>query len=324
MTGAEREQPELDPLKREAIAWVQRLTSGAATAADANALVRWRSVSPAHAAAFLEASRLWRDLEPAGSNVRQRKQRMVMPSRRMFLGGGLAASVAIGAYSAIRPPLGLWPSLTELAADYRTSTGEQRNLALSDHVSIRMNTRTSLAREAAAGGGDRIKLITGEASFFTAQPGYTLSVAVGDSEIAASDATFDVRYLPDDAGVSVCATCLKGELRVQRGPDIAMVKARQQLRYDSDGAAQIKTIDPEVVSAWHQGVLIFRFTPLVDVVAEINRYRAGRIVITNAAIGRVPVSGRFRIDRMDDVLAQIKSSFGAKSRALPGGIVLLS
>ena len=57
-------------LHRQAVAWLRRLTSGEATVADAAELRRWRSQSPAHAAAFAAARRLWKDLGPAGRSVR--------------------------------------------------------------------------------------------------------------------------------------------------------------------------------------------------------------------------------------------------------------
>ena len=335
MAAGDHDDLELDPLRKEAVGWVRRLTSGAATMADADELRQWRDKSPEHAAAFAAASLLWRDLGKAGETLRRRDtgsrlqdnaaRRIGPMSRRAFVGGGLvAASVAAGVYVAARPPLELWPSLTELSADYRTGAGEQRNVAVSDNVSIRLNTRTSIARQSSDEGGERLKLIAGEASFATARQGRTLIVEAADSEMTATAARFDVRYLQHDDGASVCATCLRGELRVARGGDRATVMAGQQLRYDAQGEMQVRSVDIDVMSAWHDGVLIFRATPLSEVVTEVNRYRAGRIIVTSAALGRAPVSGRFRISRLDDILTQIEQAFGARMRALPGGIVLLS
>ncbi len=229
-----------------------------------------------------------------------------------------------GAYAVVRPPLDLWPSLAEMTADYRTGTGEQRDLALSDESSIRMNTRTSIARQPPQAGIDKVKLIAGEASFSTTRQGHSFLVLAADSEITASEARFDVSYLSDGDGATVCATCLQGELKVHRAGETSVVNFGQQLRYDRSGARQIRTIDPEVAAAWHQGVLIFRFTPLADVVVEVNRYRPGRIVVMNTQIGRIPVSGRFHITRLDVILTQFEQAFGARVRSLPGGVVLLS
>ena len=69
--------------------------------------------------------------------------------------------------------------------------------------------------------------------------------------------------------------------------------------------------------------LVFRSTPLADAVAEINRYRSGRIFVTNAALGRRLFNARFPIANVDGVVAQIQQVFGASVTTLPGGIVLL-
>ncbi len=51
---------DLGPVLREALAWVIRLHSGAATSDDAEVLAQWRAKSPEHDAAFRDAVRLWR------------------------------------------------------------------------------------------------------------------------------------------------------------------------------------------------------------------------------------------------------------------------
>ena len=64
--------------------------------------------------------------------------------------------------------------------------------------------------------------------------------------------------------------------------------------------------------------------PLAEVIAEINRYRPGRIVVWNADLGRRPINARFRVSNVDDILALAQRAFGAKVTTLPGGLVLLS
>ncbi|GKQ51845.1 FecR family protein [Bradyrhizobium sp. Ce-3] len=328
MSAMDRDDMGLDPLKREAVGWVRHLTSGQATTADGEALRRWCAQSAEHGAAFAAASRLWRDLAPAGRNVRaammtEQPSRALRPfNRRALLGGGLAAAASAAAvYGLARPPLGLWPAWSELAADYRTGTGEQRQVALPGDVSIQMNVQTSIALRPADPGVARLELLSGEAAFATS--GRSFGVYAADRWILADQAQFDVRYVSAGGERPVCVTCLKGELRVQRGAQATALKESQQLRYDARGET-LAAADIEAASAWQRGFLLFRFTPLSDVVEEINRYRPGRIFIVNAAIAGLPVSGRFRIDRMDEVLTQLKQAFDARVRLLPGGIVLLS
>ncbi len=327
---------EIDPLEREAIAWMRRLTSGQMTVAEGEALKSWCRQSAAHSAALSAANRLWKDLEPAGHGWRRRAAaatlragaQSVSPavSRRLLLGGGFAAAAAASAaYVVVRPPLGLWPSWMELRADYRTGTGEQRDVLLSADVSVRMNTQTSIALRPADNDTERVELIDGEASFSKrAGAGRSLAVLAADRWITANEGKFDIRHLRGQAAPSVCVTCLQGALNIARDGEAATLTSGQQLRYDNDGLAHANAIDPDIASAWQRGVLIFRFTPLAEVVEEINRYRPGRIVVVNSAIASVPVSGRFRIDALDEVLSQFRQGFGAKIRSLPGGLVLLS
>jgi transmembrane sensor len=323
----------IDPLEREAIGWIRRVTSGQMTAAEGEALKLWRSRSPAHAAALSAANRLWKDLEPAGRDWRRHATAGVLrasaqpPSplmnRRALLGSGLAVAAAAAAYVGARPPLGLWPSWMELRADYRTGTGEQREVSLSADVSVRMNTQTSIAVRPADNDTERVELIGGEASF-SKRAGRSFAVLAADQWITANEARFDVRHLHGRIASAVRVTCLQGTLNIARGSEATTLTSGQQLRYDSGGVAGVEAADPDIATAWYRGVLIFRFTPLSDVVEEINRYRPGRIVVVNSEISRIPVSGRFRIDALDEVLSQFKQGFGAKIRLLPGGLVLLS
>jgi transmembrane sensor len=69
----------LDPLTRDALAWVARLKSGEATVAEAEQLVDWRNKSPEHERAFRNAVRCWHALgtaladPPPSKPIRRRK-----------------------------------------------------------------------------------------------------------------------------------------------------------------------------------------------------------------------------------------------------------
>jgi transmembrane sensor len=313
-----------EALEREAHGWVTRLVSGEATAADARLLKEWRRQSPVHDQAFAAATRRWKNFGLVGRALSQqgRAPEWSPPgpvlSRRAALSGMGAIAAGAAAYAIVKPPLGLWPSLVELSADYRTATGEQRQVGVSDDVSVRLNTQTSISILSEEAGTDLVKLISGEAAFAATSP-RPLVVLAGDGRMVAGRARFDVR----NVGSSVCVTCFDGEVRVEQGSQAAVVGSRQQLRYDVGGLKAAVAIDPVEAAAWQAGVLIFRFTPLSDVIAEINRYRRGRVILMNAALGTSPVNGRFRIQRIDEVLAWIEQAFGATARSLPGGVVLI-
>ncbi|MCC8967765.1 FecR domain-containing protein [Bradyrhizobium sp. Pear76] len=328
MIDSDQHHDELSGLEREAHAWIRRLTSGEARAADAAALQRWCSQSPAHAAAFSEASRFWKAFGPAGQNLLddERKTsrrsraggRTPIMTRRAVVGGALAAATA--GIMVVHPPLDLWPSLLELRADYRTGVGEQRELAVVDGVAVQMNTRTSISL-GSGGASGAVELIAGEASFKVAdRRAETFSVTAAGGTTTSTGAQFDVRV----DGSSACVTCLANEAHVEHRTQQVVLKSRQRVTYDDSGFGEVVAIDPSVAAAWQQGLIICNMMPLADLIQELNRYRFGRIVLLNGEFGRNPVNGRFRIDRPDEALVQIERAFGIHARTLPGGLVLLS
>lgn len=325
----DRQDISSDPVSRQAHAWVRRLATGEATVADAQALKRWCETSPQHAAAFAKAQKLWKDFDPAGRELLQREktsewvreaktERFV--SRRAFLGGALTATAAAATVAAIHPPLGLWTPASEWGADYRTGTGEQKRVSVSDHVWVALNTQTSIALQN-AGSQRGIRLIAGEAEIeHNALDGKPFAVEAGDGRIRPrGSARFDVRAGKGE----VCVTCLAGEVEVEQGGRRQTLRQNQRVFYGERGLRSPIGVDPSIVSAWREGAVVFRHTPLSEAVAEINRYRPGRVVLLDKRLGANLVSGRFSIRDMDQVIAQIREAFDVRVTSLPGNVVLL-
>jgi transmembrane sensor len=320
---------EPDPLLREAISWVVRLHSGEATSEDADTIQQWRSQSPEHEQAFRDAVKLWRSLGDAvrtlgspaqvPSAIRKPAGR-VLTRRRALIGGALAASAA--GYLVVRPPFGIWPSLQELSADYRTSKGEQRNVVLSDNVSLKLNTQTSIAVRSSRTEPE-IELISGEAAVVTRRDGKApLVMVAGQGRIHAVRATFNARCL--DGGV-VAVSCLDGAVDVELNGQTARVPSDREISYSpSTGLGVSRSVNPAEATAWQDGLLIVRDRPLVNVIDEVNRYRSGKIIVMNPQLGNRMITGTFRLDELDGFVSQVRGLFGANARSLPGGIVLLT
>jgi transmembrane sensor len=330
MTKPDHRLEGIDPLQGEALARVRHLGSGQATREEIEDTKQWGRRTADHEAALAQASLLWDRLGPAGRNLLQRRGETALPgwnpiqsqrgvSRRAMLGGALAAFAA--GYALLRPPLGAWPSLSNLLADYRTTAGEQRKLTIGGGVTVTLNTQTSLNVWPQGGETDRIEVLTGEVAVATDAASETKVIVVaGDGEARARRARFNVRR----GGKTTCVACLMGEVDVVRGGRMLTLGAAQQVVYASDGLGPPSPSDPVRVSAWQDGLLIFHYTPLFDVVAELNRYRPGKIFVLNSELGNRVVNGRFRIDNVDGVMTTLQDIFGAKMTRLPGGIVLLS
>jgi len=324
--------PDLTPadraaLRTEALDWLRRLHSGEATPADAEALERWQARSPAHARAFADAALFWGVLgEAAGKAEHDRVVAMPAPrpdrqlARRGFLVGSAALAASAAGVLVVRPPLALWPSVAELAADYRTGTGERRQIEIENVAAVELNTRTSLDLRPPRDGDPRIELITGEAAVSTrGGADRELVVIAGNGRAASRDASFNIRK--DGAAVSV--SCTAGTVAVTCADRTVAIRVGQQVAYDARGAGEVTAIDPEAITAWKRGLLMFRRAPLSRVIDEVNRYRSGRVILVDAALGQRQIVANFRLDRIEEVVDFMSKAMGIRVRSLPGGVVLV-
>ncbi|AOK56626.1 iron dicitrate transport regulator FecR [Burkholderia stagnalis] len=330
MTKAQAE-PAHDPLD-EASAWLLRLRSGEAAPDDADAFARWCADRP-QAAHLLRDT--WGALRTAAAELAQeertaaawanvaKRERTIRTGRRAFVGFAVAAGAS---WLTLRPPMALWPSLADLAADYRTGTGEQRQVALAANVTVELNTQTRVDVLPASVAARGVEVVAGEAEIDAAAPSggaaalRPVVVVAGGGRMQATVARFNVRR----TGAQVCVTCLSGTVALAHPRGARTLRADDQVIYDDRGVRPVSRVDPGAVSAWRRGMLVFNGVPLADVVDEINRYRRGKVVLRSAALGANRIQAQFPIARLDDVIDMVGRLYGAHVTHLPGNIVLLS
>ena len=210
-------------------------------------------------------------------------------------------------------------NVVELSADYRTGKGEQRRIVLTDDISLALNTQTSIVVRSTPQEA-RIELISGEATIATNRTSSNpLVVDATDGRMVVARARFNA--LCEEGVVRV--TCIEGEVDVEWRKQAVRLQPRQQVSYSPEGLGVSVSVDPTAATAWQERLLIFRDRPLAEVIDEVNRYRPGRIIVTNSELARRLVNGTFHLDRLDDVVAQVRQLFGARVTSLPGGVVLL-
>jgi transmembrane sensor len=332
MTKADLESAKL--AREEACAWLLHLRSDHSDGSDAAAFRQWSDDHPAAADLLRDT---WGSLRVAAAEVAQEEQakarapaantnrsKNLRTGRRAFVGFALAAGVS---WLAVSPPLGLWPSLADLASDYRTGTGEQRRVVLSDRIAVEMNTQTSLELLKQQDGVHGVKLVAGEAEFDAMAPDATrtrplipVAVMAGNGRIGANVGRFNVRRTQD----TVCVTCLTGALTLDHPEGRFTLQAGDQVIYDDRKVRPVARIDTENVTAWRRGLLVFNNVPLSDVVEEINRYRPGKIIIRNTSLGANRVQAQFPITRLDDAVNMLCRLYDGHITRLPGRIELMT
>lgn len=319
-------RPPPDAVYEQARQWLASLNSGRVTPAQAKALSQWRAQSPAHEQAWCDTLATWKTLQPALKTMLNSEDgvqtiawaasesRKLQRHRRQLI-SGTGVTILGGLALALFPPLGLWPSLIEYQADFRTAKGEQRTIQPVQGLTVQMNTATRLSWK------DQttlsVELLAGEAEVQTV---VAMQIQAGQASIQLNQAKINIRWLNDQA---VCVSCLQGYSHVQLGQGYEL-QAGQQLIYDQYGLRSQQAVDIQQVSAWRQGMLSFNDVPLSTVVAEINRYRPGRLVLRNQQLANIPVRMLVSAHKPDLAVHMLTELYQLELINLPGGIVLLS
>lgn len=305
-----------DGLLVEAADWLVCLTSGQATEDDVARLANWRTTSPAHEAAFREVAGV-----RSYAVVASKTKKPAIVSRRTMLAGGTSAALAAVMIGVARPPLGLWPSFAELTADRRTAVGERFAFEPVAGVKVEMNSRTALSLIGyRADGNQGISLVTGEAFITASQRDRPFRVETGRLRASTQGGQFNVQIL----GGGVRVACVAGEVNCGGGDQPILLRANEQVTIASNGSTQRAAIEGRKATAWRQGLLIFEGAPLAEVVDQINLYRSGRIVLTNASLGTLPVNAVFHTNRIEDAVPQIEQLLNLRARPIAGGVILMS
>jgi transmembrane sensor len=337
-----RHPDDINSIESAAAEWVIRL-KGVVPAQGANAeFDRWRRRSPLHAQAFLTAHKTWKDLAilqihpgPLAADLARLSGRrqptdapaFVAPRARL---SGLRASLGALCLAGLTGFSIFWygSPITLLAADYRSALGEQRMVQLSDGSRVELGSKSAITLHF-DGRERRVELLEGAAYFIVAPMGDAEKrpfVVEGASGTATALGTeFSVERLADAVEVTVT----QHDVRVEyAAPDHAasqvVVSAGQSVRYAPDmGLAAVTERNVEQATAWRRGRLVFNEVALSDVVAELNRYRRGRIVISDSELAKKKVSGLFRTDDLDNALATITRELGLRQVSAPPFLTII-
>jgi transmembrane sensor len=288
---------------RQAVQWWLQLNSGDAQAGQQDGLKRWRAASPEHEAA-------WQRIETMGSQMAG----IPMPLARAALAApgsarrrravqALAVLLVSGAGSAAVVRSQAWRGWT---ADQVAAVGEQRRLPLPDGGSVVLNTGSALNLR--YGAAVRVlELVRGEILVQTAPDSqhrpFIVQTAMGAVQALGTRFTVRERGAVIEVGVlqgAVQLTPLQSPHAPQR------IESGEQGLLTALQAARSGALDASA-SAWAEGMLVASRMRLEDFLAELGRYRRGRLGC-DPAVADLRVSGAYPLADTDRVLAALTSS----------------
>jgi transmembrane sensor len=329
-----------EAIEATAAAWVIRLCGDPLSPEERRALDRWLAEHPDHRMAFDDARSTWVDLGrlrnapgslagdivPPPSRAAGLRRAPGRSRPRVWAQAGALAAVLLAV------SLGftwLGDPVTMLVADHRTAPAEIRTVALPDGSSVDLAPASAIAlrfdeRER------RIELLAGVA-FVTAAPttqseGRPFVVQAANGVARALGTQFMVDRMPD--AVRVMVTRHRVEVastsEAAKAAEAVVLSPGQSVRYDRrTGLGPVQATNPDHATAWRRGRLVFDRVSLAEVVAELNRYRRGRIIVADATLGDRTVSGVFETAELDEALASIAREIGVRTVSVPPFITLL-
>lgn len=308
--------------REEALAWFVRLNSGDATDDDRSRFDTWLHAGEANRAAYNRLKVIWSDLDHV-PDPRIRRVRPAMLSRRAALAGatGIAASAALIAGTGAT-----FDGLEDiLSGDYRTGTGERETITTPDGSTIELDAGTVISLEFDAE-IRRLRLLCGRAVFTVApDTERPFEVTCGGGTVRALGTVFAVHKRRIDTAVAVKESAVTVSLGSPRTTiESAQVAEGLRVTYGTSGMGPVVSAADGAETAWQRGRLIFRDRPLGDVIADLNRYRPGRIAIWDDELLNLRVDGVFEVEKPDAALNAIIGTLPARAVRLTPYLVVLA
>lgn len=295
-------RPDISPqVAEQAVNWLIEMQGGQLDSGRQQAWQLWLNSHSDHQRAWAHIQRvnqrlhgLSSPLAHAAINAPKSGSRRQALKLLLLLGAG-----SVAAWSA-RDRLELAP----LMADYRSSIGERRKVALADGSPLQLNTDTAL--DVRFDSGQRlVRLLEGEILMTVASDPRPLRLLTAEGSLRAvgSGARFDLRQLNGRTQLAVFAGSIELSPNERVGTDL-MVKAAQQVSFSRSGWEPVRPVDA-ASGAWADGMLVAAHMRLEDFLAELGRYRRGRLNC-DPRVADLLISGSYPLNDSERILDMLE------------------
>ncbi len=304
---------------QQAARWHARLHAADCTDQDRIAFEQWRRGDDAHARAFLVAERTSRQVtELALADPRLRAlarlarqttatddadsaepamAARIRKSSSWKIPAALAASVAIAVFLFRFVPDAIRSE--EPAVAFESPADSMRNVTLADGSAVQLDVGSRILVDLR---DDRrlVTLVAGRAVFEVAHDrSRPFSVTAAQSRTTALGTRFQVQLDATD----VVVTLAQGSVAIDNDSNgkssvtqswHEQLQPGEQLRLDTLTAQRTRAVvDPGAVTSWTRGRHLFRSTPLLEAIDEVNRYARKKVRLGDPSLADLQVGGNF-------------------------------
>jgi len=286
---------------KQAVEWFVRLQSEHCLAQDRLDFEIWLEKNDSHRAAYAEAEKVWVGMDnlkwlpvPGLAEARSAKPRK--PA---------AASLAIVLLTTALLT-GTWLEYSAETLNYATRLGERRRIELADNSHIDLNTDSRISVKISLL-QRKVVLTQGEALFDVKHNVLRpFTVQAGDLRVRDVGTRFNIRKQNKGATVSVLA----GEVELSNGQGVinkALTAGKQQVYRETSVLGLLETVQAETLTAWVNGQLVFKHTPLHEVTAELERYHPVHFTFADPQLAQKTLSGTFNTDDLGPFLHALET-----------------
>ncbi|WMD20334.1 FecR family protein [Achromobacter seleniivolatilans] len=316
-----------DSPRDQAVYWFSRECLGTLDEQTRMQRDSWLAADPENERQYRSVQASWRvaDSVPEDELRAILTQSEAQPARlgRRKFAVGLTAACALMLTAGVFGPR-LWAPEAQFTLVVSTEKGERNRYALPDGSLLELNTSTQ-ARVALYPDRREVELLSGEI-LFTVSPdaGRPFIVQAGSSQVRVTGTRFNVRRDGSEVALaveegSVAFSAGSWWNRITRHLTAGFVLRHAQ----GEPLAVPHQENVSAITAWQRGRLVFRDTPLSQVVAELNRYLRNPLRIDDKKLALLRVAGTLPIDEPESVL-QVLPQIAPVIVLYPadGGIVL--
>ena len=272
-------------------------------------LAEWLAAAASNRQAFERAERGWQafaaaerheilDAMRAHALSPRRRARSVWPrvaaiaaALVVIIGGGLVLRPAL---QGITPPPSSPGQGAVVEVRYVSARGEVKQITLPDGSNMTLDADSEVSGRFAPHGRS-VELKRGRGFFAVAHDtSRPFAVVAGGRRVVAVGTRFDV----DLAAGALTVTLLDGRVTVAStgatSTPITLTPG-QQLNI-RDGSVTVRSLGSGTASSdsWRRGLITFDDQPLAEAAAVMNRYGADQVLIDDARVGAIRISGQFR------------------------------
>jgi len=343
-----------EQIQEQACLWISRMDRGLSPN-EQKELVIWCNQNVSHHSTLLEMASYWDDVSVLNELSGLFPLEKVKKPNNKFVAIALAASVALvslfSTNALIKQSfLPFFPSIHEQNLTQtqllKTPVGEQNSFTMSDGTHIQLNTN-SIVEIAYTPEFRQLTLVQGEARFDVAKDkSRPFMVTSGEKSFTALGTIFNVQK-SDDQDMELMVT--EGRVLITKaneGLDViknTLLTANEKTKQsDLPGilvvsgekaviaehiAAPVEKVSLDQVQrdlAWQQGMLIFDGESLSKALLEVSRYTSSRFKILDPKMENMKVSGYFKANDVDGLLASLNSNFNINYSKSANNTILLA